>query len=59
MVALRAGRVVFDGEPKDLTDRLLAAVYEGDGRRAEREEGAPRRREPIRVAEGRDGVSAH
>jgi phosphonate transport system ATP-binding protein len=60
IVALREGRVAYDGEPNDLTDELLAAVYEGDGRRAgEREERVPRAREPVRVAEGRDGVSAH
>lgn len=62
IVALREGRVAFDGEPGGLTDGLLAEIYEGDERRAERkerEEQSPRRREPVRVAEGRDGVSAH
>jgi phosphonate transport system ATP-binding protein len=60
IVALREGRVAYDGEPGGLTDGLLAAVYEGDGKRAgEHEEQIPRTREPMRVAEGRDGVSAH
>ena len=59
VVALREGRVAFDGAPKDLTDGILAAVYEGDEGRTEREEQGPRGREPIRVAKGRDGVSAH
>ena len=60
VVALREGRVAFDGGPEGLTDGLLAGIYEGDGGRVEQEDpGSPRRREPIRVAEGRDGVSAH
>ena len=59
VVALREGRVTFDGAPKDLTQRLLESVYEGDERRMEPEEKSSRKREPIRVAEGRDGVSAH
>lgn len=59
VVALREGRVVFDGGPKELTDELLAAIYEGDKGRVEPEEHGSRRREPVRVAEGRDGVSAH
>ena len=61
VVALREGRVAFDGGPEGLTNRLLAKIYEGDRRNVEREGpgGLPRRREPIRVAEGRDGVSAH
>ena len=60
IVALREGRVAFDGGPEDLTDGLLAKVYEGDEGRVEpEEEHGPRLREPMRVAEGRDGVSAH
>lgn len=62
IVALREGRVVFDGGPKELTDGLLAKVYEGDEGRVEREDHedqGPQRRQPVRVAEGRDGVSAH
>ena len=59
VVALREGRVAFDGEPKSLTDGTLAEIYEGDEGRIRQEEPPPRRREPIRVAEGRDGVSAH
>lgn len=59
IVALREGRIAFDGEPKDLTDEMLAGIYEGDERRVQHEEPGPRRREPMRVAEGRDGVSAH
>ena len=59
VVALREGRVAFDGGPKDLTDALLAEIYEGDEGRVERDEPVRARREPVRVAEGRDGVSAH
>ena len=60
IVALREGRVAFDGGPKELTDGLLAKVYEGDNGRANREEEhGQRKRQPVRVAEGRDGVSAH
>ena len=61
VVALREGRVAFVGGPEGLTDELLAGIYEGDGRRVQQEEpsGLPHRRGPIRVAEGRDGVSAH
>ena len=59
VVALRDGRVAFDGEPKDLTEGILAGIYEGDEGRTRQEEPIPRGREPIRIAEGRDGVSAH
>jgi phosphonate transport system ATP-binding protein len=61
IVALRKGRIAFDGEPKDLTDEMLAGIYEGDERRVQHQEEklVSRRREPMRVAEGRDGVSAH
>ena len=59
VVALRDGRVAFDGEPQGLTDGMLAAIYEGEEERVEREEQGPPRREPVRVAEGRNGVSAH
>ena len=59
VVALREGRVAFDGEPKDLTDGLLAEIYEGDEGRVEGDDPVRTRREPVRVAEGRDGVSAH
>ena len=61
IVALREGRVAYDGPPDGLTDGGLAAIYEGDRRRAAEipEPQPPRRHDPISVAEGRDGVSAH
>ena len=60
VVALREGRVFYDGPPERLTDERLAAIY-GDHRRGRSREPRPepRRRGPISVAEGRDGVSAH
>ena len=61
VVALREGRVAYDGPPQRLTAERLAAIYEGDGVRREdpREPAPPYVRDPISIAEGRDGVSAH
>ncbi len=65
VVALREGRVVFDGSPERLSREKLAEIYAGDPREAERGAGSdPQdirhcREETFRVAEGRDGVSAH
>ncbi len=62
IVALREGRVAFDGPPERLSDEALGKIYAGDDLQRE----APR--EPphglsegpiIPLAEGRDGVSAH
>jgi phosphonate transport system ATP-binding protein len=61
VVALRGGSVAYDGPPERLTYERLAQVYGGDWRREPRREPEPprRRQDPISIAEGRDGVSAH
>ena len=61
VVALRGGSVAYDGPPERLTYERLAQVYGGDWRRETRREPEPprRRQDPISIAEGRDGVSAH
>ena len=59
VVALRGGRVAFDGPPERLTKGALAEIYAGDPGREERPEPDRRRQAPISIAEGRDGVSAH
>jgi len=65
VVALREGRVAFDGPPERLTEDELAKIYEGDphgtenGQVPELPYVRPGVGGPIRVTEGRDGVSAH
>ena len=65
VVALRKGRVVFDGPPERLTGEALAAIYAGDPHDAARAGASPEptgrhhEQDPIRIAEGRDGVAAH
>jgi phosphonate transport system ATP-binding protein len=59
VVALREGRVAFDGPPERLTDEALAEIYAGDPGPEERPEPDHRRQAPISITEGRDGVSAH
>jgi phosphonate transport system ATP-binding protein len=65
IVALREGRVTFDGPPERLSREKLAEIYAGDPSEAERGAGSdPQnirhcREEPFRITEGRDGVSAH
>ncbi len=63
VVALREGRVAFDGPPEMLTDEALNEIYAGDDpyREVARPEpqGDGRSEEPIQLAEGRDGVSSH
>ena len=66
VVALRNGRVVFDGPPERLTERQLSGIYAGDRpggseRAPERspEHSPPGPAGPVRVAEGRDGNAAH
>ena len=44
IIALRSGRIVFDGPPADLGQPLLASLYAGD--EAEADEAAPRLLEP-------------
>jgi phosphonate transport system ATP-binding protein len=62
VVALREGRVVFDGPPEHLTDEELAAIYAGDAY-GSRPRPAPEydvaKRGQIRIPGGRDGISSH
>ena len=65
IVALREGRLVFDGPPEHLTEDSLDRIYAGDpygtvASQPERDEDTHhRRQDPIRISEGRDGISAH
>lgn len=59
VVALRSGRIVFDGPPEKLTEKQLSSIYTGD-RPGGSEGSTPHTpAEPVRVAEGRDGNAAH
>ena len=65
VVALRGGRVAFDGPPERLTDDALAEIYSGDrSAMADDEDPAlpyarPGIEATMRLAEGRDGVASH
>ena len=59
VVALREGRIVFDGPPERLNDETLARIYASEGRPKDNHEPERQRHEPIPIAEGRDGISAH
>jgi len=65
VVALREGRVAFDGPPERLTEDELAKIYAGDPHGAENGEdpgfpyAGPELEGSFRLAEGRDGVSSH
>jgi phosphonate transport system ATP-binding protein len=63
VVALREGRVSFDGTPDRLSDEALNEIYTGDDPHREiahpEPQGNGRPEEPIPLAEGRDGVSSH
>ena len=62
VVALREGRVAFDGPPERLTEDELAKIYEGDGETEAKAPPAPARHgigSTVRLAEGRDGVASH
>ncbi len=64
IVALREGRLVFDGPPERLSEEGLDRIYAGDpyGTRASPGRGETalhRRQDPTRISEGRDGISAH
>lgn len=64
IVALREGRVVFDGPPERLGEERLSRIYAGDpyGTAASPEYQDVVRHhteDPVRLTEGRDGVSAH
>jgi hypothetical protein len=62
-VALREGRVAFDGTPERLSGEALNEIYAGDDPHREvarpEPQGDGRPEEPIPLAEGRDGVSSH
>lgn len=59
IVALREGRVAYDGPPGELTEEKLAEIYEGDPQGAEEDaDPSPYPGYPS-IAEGRDGVAAH
>jgi phosphonate transport system ATP-binding protein len=65
VVALREGRVVFDGPPEQLTDERLEEIYAGNSHGTAASPGREDMRhcrqdlDPVRITEGRDGVSAH
>ncbi len=66
IIALREGRPVFDGSPEQLTEERLSRIYAGDpyGTAAEPDpenQNDVRRHveDPVRLMEGRDGISAH
>jgi phosphonate transport system ATP-binding protein len=64
VVALREGRVAFDGPPERLSEERMDEIYAGDDphrevARPEPQGNAGRPEEPISLAEGRDGVSSH
>ena len=63
VVALREGRVTFDGSPDRLSDETLNEIYAGDDPHREvvhtESDGNTRPENPIPLAEGRDGVSSH
>jgi len=62
VVALRGGRVAFDGPPERLTEDELAKIYEGDQSGEESPElpyARPGLEGSFRLTEGRDGVSSH
>jgi phosphonate transport system ATP-binding protein len=63
VVALRKGRVAFDGTPEQLSGEALKEIYAGDDPHGEaappEPQGDVRPEEPIPLAEGRDGVSSH
>lgn len=65
VVALREGRVAFDGPPERLTEDELAKIYEGDpdetenGRNPDFSYARPGLEGSFRLTEGRDGVSSH
>jgi phosphonate transport system ATP-binding protein len=61
IVALREGRVVYDGRSGELTEEKLAEIYKGDHKRQESQGKAKETAYPDapRITEGRDGVAAH
>jgi phosphonate transport system ATP-binding protein len=63
VVALRDGRVAFDGSPERLSEEALNEIYADDDPYREvirpEPQGDGRLVDPVPLAEGRDGVSSH
>lgn len=59
IVALREGRVAYDGSSEALTEDKLKEIYRNDPQGVEEEDEQRPYPDPTRVAEGRDGVAAH
>jgi phosphonate transport system ATP-binding protein len=61
VVALREGRIAFDGSPEQLSDETLNRIYAGDTRQQEAhtQPADAHPGGPIPLTEGRDGISAH
>ncbi len=59
IVALRKGRLAYDGDPQRLTEEKLAAIYKGDPKGTNTQGGQRPYPDPTRIVEGRDGVAAH
>ena len=61
VVALREGRVAFDGPPEQLSNEALNRIYAGDsyGQETNPQPGDARPKDPVPLTKGRDGVSAH
>ena len=66
IVALREGRLVYDGDSENLTEEKLTEIYAGDPKREELEKTEAQKKDrntaypdAPRIAEGRDGVAAH
>lgn len=59
IVALREGRVAYDGSSEALTEEKLKEIYRNDPQGVKEEDEQVRYPAPTRVAEGRDGVAAH
>ena len=59
IVALREGRVVYDGPAGGITKDKLKEIYRNDPQSAKEDDEPLRYPDPTRVVEGRDGVAAH
>ena len=62
VVALREGKVAYDGPPEKLSREALNEIYAGDDPHKEATRPEPkdeRPKDPVSLAEGRDGVSSH
>ncbi len=59
IVALKDGRVAYDGSSEALTEEKLAEIYRGDPQGAEDKPEPSPYPDPARITEGRDGVAAH